>query len=414
MSDALWHPFANMADIDGRSVVFSRAEGVHVWDADGKRYLDGSASLWYMNVGHGRREILDAIKAQLDEFPAYHVFGDAANPRALELAERLSSLSPQPGSKVFLTSGGADSIDTAAKLARSWHAARGESSRTFLISREKGYHGTHRIATSILGLPYREGFGTLVADTALVPWDDADALEQEILRLGPERVAAFVFEPVIGAGGVRIPPPGYLEAISEICARHGVLTIADAVISGFGRIGTWFAAERYGLQPDLIVFAKGVTSGYLPLGGVIVAPRVAEPVWTAPGRSFLHGATYSGHPTCCAAALANIDLLERDGLVFRAREIEGHYHARLRETESHPLVAEVRGGVGLMAAVALDPERIAADPGLAMRLWRAARAHGLLSRWVPDGVAIAPPLIVEDTHLDEILASLHGALDEIA
>ncbi len=327
---------------------------------------------------------------------AYHVFGDVANRPALELAERLAALAPTPGSKVFLTSGGADSIDTAAKLARLWHATRGEGTRTHLISREHGYHGTHGIATSILGMPYREGFGELVSDTSRVAWDDPAALEAEILRVGPEQVAAFVFEPVIGAGGVLAPPPGYLDEITAICARHGVLTIADAVIGGFGRLGGWFAVERFGLAPDLIVFAKGVTSGYLPLGGVVVSPRVAEPFWTTRGRPFSHGATYSGHPTCCAAALANIALLERDGLVDRAVALEGSFHARCASLEAHPLVREVRGGIGLMAAVALDPERVDDLGAAATELWAGARRAGLLTRWLWDGVALAPPLIVED------------------
>lgn len=411
---ALWHPFADMAQVAGAELVIERGEGVYLWDEEGRRYLDGAASLWYCNVGHGRREIAEAIAAQLARLEAYHVFGDVANRPALELAETLAARAPTPGSKVFLTSGGADSIDTAAKLARLWHANRGEPTRTHLVSREHGYHGTHGIATSILGMPYREGFGELVADTSQVAWDDAGALEAEIERLGPERVAAFVFEPVIGAGGVLLPPPGYLDSVAEICARHGVLTIADAVIGGFGRVGGWFAVERFGLAPDLIVFAKGVTSGYLPLGGVVVSPRVAEPFWTAPGRPFSHGATYSGHPTCCAAALANVALLERDGLVDRARRVETWFHESLRRLESHALVHEVRGGMGLMAAVALDPDLVAADAGAASRLWAGAREAGLLTRWLWDGVAIAPPLIVEDAHLDEIVGALSTALDRVA
>ncbi len=377
----------------------------------GQRYLDGAASLWYCNVGHGRQEIADAIAAQLARLEAYHVFGDVANRPALELAEALADRAPTRGAKVFLTSGGADSIDTAAKLARLWHATRGEPTRTHLISREQGYHGTHGIATSILGMPYREGFGELVADTSQVAWDDAGALEAEIDRLGPERVAAFVFEPVIGAGGVLLPPPGYLDAITEICARHGVLTIADAVIGGFGRVGGWFAVERFGLAPDLIVFAKGVTSGYLPLGGVVVSPRVAEPFWTVPGRPFSHGATYSGHPTCCAAALANIALLERDGLVDRAFALEGPFHTALVALESHPLVREVRGGIGVMAAVALDPGQVGDLGAAATRLWAHARRAGLLTRWLWDGVALAPPLTIEDGHVEEIVGALGTALD---
>jgi putrescine---pyruvate transaminase len=299
---ALWHPFGDMAAVPGHEVVIARGDGVWVWDECGNRYLDGSASLWYCNVGHGRREIIDAIRAQLDTLEAYHVFGDYATRPALELADRLAELAPSRGSKVFLTSGGADSVEAAAKLARLHHTSRGEPGRRHLISREHGYHGTHGIATSILGMPYRNGFEPLVQETSRVDHDSVEALEAEILRLGPETIAAMVFEPVIGAGGVRPPAPGYLEGVQELCNAHGILTIADAVICGFGRLGTWFGVERYGLQPDLIVFAKGVTSGYLPLGGVIVAPSVADRFWAPGGPVFLHGPTYAGHATCCAAA----------------------------------------------------------------------------------------------------------------
>jgi adenosylmethionine-8-amino-7-oxononanoate aminotransferase len=297
------------------------------------------------------------------------------------------------------------------KLARLYHDARGEPGRTHLISRSNGYHGTHGIGTSILGMPGREGFGLLVEQTSQVEWDSLDALEAEIARLGAETVAAFVYEPVIGSGGVLPPPPGYLEGVENICRRNGILTVADIVIGGFGRLGEWLAVERFGLEPDLIVFAKGVTSGYLPLGGVIVAPGVAEPFWDGSGRSFAHGATYSGHATCCAAALANLDLLERDGLVHRARDLEQPFHSRLAELESHPHVGEVRGGVGLMAAVALDAELLERDPDAATRLRVLTRDAGLLTRGLRDGVALAPPLIVEDEHVELMVTALETALN---
>ncbi len=410
---ALWHPFGEMAGIAGHELVIARGDGVFVWDEDGKRYLDGSASLWYCNVGHGRREMVDAIGKQLETLENFHVFGDFANRPALELADRLAGLAPTVGSKVFLTSGGADSIETAAKLARLHHASRGDTNRRHLISRENGYHGTHGIATSILGMPYRAGFEPLVQETSQVQHDSLAALETEIKRVGPERIAAFVFEPVIGAGGVRPPVPGYLEGVQELCRQHGILTIADAVICGFGRLGTWFGVERYDLQPDLIVFAKGVTSGYLPLGGVIVAPSVADAFWTQEGLAFLHGATYSGHATCCAAALANIALLERDDLVHRARELEDDFHRRLRALESHELVGEVRGGVGLMAAVALAPDLVEASPAVAGRFLELARDNGLITRRVPDGLALAPPLIVEAEHIELAVDALGHALDSL-
>jgi putrescine---pyruvate transaminase len=405
-----------MAAVAGAEFVLVRGEGVFVWDDQGRRYLDGSSSLWYANVGHGRTEITDAIKTQLAELESFHTFGDSTNRPARELAERLAALAPQQGSKVFLTNGGGDSIETATKLARLWHRLRGEPERQHLISRTGGYHGTHGIGTSILGMPYKDEFGPLVERTSRVQWDDPAALEAEIGRLGAESVAAFVFEPVIGSGGVLVPPPGYLTEVERICRDHGVLTIADVVIGGFGRLGTWLAVERFDLTPDLIVFAKGVTSGYLPLGGVIAAPNIAEPFWTAAGTrpTFAHGTTYSGHPTCCAAAIANLDLLAADGLVSRALDLESSFHQRLTELHSHNRVGEIRGGVGLMAAIALDPELVLSEPDVAQRLWSRAREAGLLTRWLRDGVALAPPLTIEEGHIEFALHTLASALDGIA
>ncbi|MGH2909458.1 MAG: aspartate aminotransferase family protein, partial [Solirubrobacteraceae bacterium] len=373
---ALWHPFAHMSAVEGSELVITRGEGVYVFDEQGRRYLDGSAGLWYANVGHGRREIADAVAAQMAELETYHAFGELANRPALELAERLAALAPTPGAKVFLTSGGGDSIETATKLARLHHAVRGEPDRQHLISRHRAYHGTHGIGTSILGLPFRAEFGQLVPATSQVAWDSVDALSDEIARVGPENVAAFVYEPVIGSGGVLPPPEGYLRDVQTLCRRHGILTIADIVICGFGRLGEWLAVERFGLAPDLIVFAKGVTSGYLPLGGVIAAEHVARPFWSGDGHMFAHGATYSAHATCCAAALANLDLLKSDGLVHRAGQLERDFHHRLAELENHPHVGEVRGGIGLMAAVALDPDLLDARPNAARHLVRMAREHG--------------------------------------
>lgn len=410
---ALWHPFADMAAVDGSELMLVRGDGVFVWDEQGRRYLDASSSLWYANVGHGRGEIAEAVATQLARLETYHIFGDLANPPALELADRLSALAPQPGSKVFLTSGGGDSIESATKLALLYHRMSGQPERRHLISRSNAFHGTHGIGTSILGLPYREQFGPLVPQTSRVAWDSLAALEGEIERLGAETVAAFVYEPVIGSGGVLTPPPGYLEEAEELCRRHGILTIADVVICGFGRLGEWLGVERFGLLPDLIVFAKGVTSGYLPLGGMIVAPAVAEPFWDHPEPRFAHGTTYSGHATCCAAALANLDLLARDDLVHRARRLEAAFYDRLAALEDHPLVSAVRGGIGLMAAVALQPQLLERDPQVASRLATLARDAGVLTRGLQDGVAIAPPLIVEEEHLDQAVTALETALDAL-
>ena len=372
---ALWHGFADMTEVAGVEVTIVRGEGVYVWDDTGKQYIDGAASLWHANIGHGNSEIADAVRAQMVELETFHTFGPWTNARANELAERLAALAPLPGSKVLLTSGGGESIESAVKLARLFHAVKGDPDRHHVISRSHGYHGTHGIGTSILGMPYREGFGPMLEDTSQVEWDSAVALEEEIKRVGAERVAAFVFEPVIGAGGVRVPPPGYLDEAVAVCRRHGVLVIADCVIAGFGRLGGWLGVERFHLHPDLITFAKGVTSGYLPLGGVIVAPEVAAPFWDEPGRMFAHGATYAGpRDLLCGGARE-----PRRARARRSRPSRDGARGRLpRDAERAHLASvlgEVRGGVGLMAGVALDPDAIADDPSLPGRGSRRRRGR---------------------------------------
>jgi putrescine aminotransferase len=408
-----WHPFANMAEVDGNELVIDRAEDVWVYDEAGRRYLDGSGSLWYANAGHGREEIAEAVAEQLRRLDAYMTFGELANRPALELADRLAALAPVDHAHVFLASGGGDAIDTAAKIARAYCALRGEPERTYLISRAYGYHGTHGFGTSIAGIEANAaGWGPLLAHTAVVEHDSIEALERELHRLGPENVAAFFCEPVIGAGGVRLPPEGYLERAATLCAEHGVLFIADEVICGFGRLGTWFGVERWPeVRPDLITFAKGVSSGYLPVGGVIASGEVAAPFWEDGGAMFRHGATYAGHPACCAAALANLDVLEREGLIARARELEGSLADVLAPLEDHPRVAEVRAGLGLIAAVELSPEALATDSEAVARVVRAARDHGVLVRALLTSVAVSPPLTVQHEHLSLIGESLAHAFD---
>ncbi len=417
MSDtSLWHPFADMASVRGEELVLVRGEGVHVWDDAGNRYLDGCASLWYCNVGHGRAEIADAVSAQLRTLETWSIFGEAANPPALELAAKLAGHAPMDGAKVFLTTGGGDAIDTAAKLARLYWQSIGQPDRLHVVARTNGYHGTMGFGTSIGGIDaVREGYGPLIAATSRVPHDSADALREEIERVGAEKVAAFFCEPVTGAGGVYPPAPGYLEGIAGICAEAGVLLVIDAVIVGFGRIGGWFGCERFGLRPDLVTFAKGVTSGYQPLGGVLVSERVSEPFWSHPGRiTVRHGQTYSGHAAACAAALANLAIMEREGLMTRGQELEGELLGALAGLRDHRLVGEVRGGTGLMAGVELAPEVLEADPAAAAKLYRAVRARGVLLRAHVRGLAISPPLIVTTEQIREIADVMLGALDEIA
>ena len=403
----LWHPFADMGAVRGKELVIERGEDVWVWDTDGRRYLDATASLWYSNVGHGRPEIAAAIAAQLSRLEAYSAFGDFANPPALELAGALADRAPMPA-RVFLVSGGGDAIDTAAKLARRYWSELGASDRVVLVSRTAGYHGTHGFGTAIGGIPAnRDGFGPLL-ETAQVAHDSLQAMQEAFARIGPERVAAVFVEPVIGAGGVHPPVEGYLEGVAALCRDTGVLLVIDAVICGFGRLGTWFGIERWNVQPDMIVFAKGVTSGYLPLGGVVVSERVAEPFWRAPGGPVLrHGPTYAGHATCCAAALANISLLERDGLLERGRENEQPLLDALSGLAVVDGVAEVRGGVGTLAAVALSPELLERHPAAVSVLVAEARQAGVLVRPLAGAVAVSPPLTASAEHF-ELIADAIG------
>ena len=411
MSSRLWHPFANMAAVAGHELVLDRGEGVWVFDEGGRRYLDATASLWYCNVGHGRREIVDRVMEQMLRLEAYSTFGDLGNRPAMELADRLAGLAPVDDAVVFLASGGGDAIDTAAKLVRRSWALRGNPGRFHLISRAGGYHGTHGYGTSLGGIEANvSGFGPLAPGTSVVAYDSLEALEAEILRVGAERVAAFFCEPVIGAGGVYLPPEGYLEGVADLCAEYGVLLVVDEVICAFGRLGTWFGIERWGVRPDLITFAKGVTSGYLPVGGVVVSGTVAEPFWGAAGETFRHGATYAGHPACCAAAMANLDLLEDEGLVERGRTMESALAGCLAPLADLPQVSEVRAGIGLLGAVALDRDLIAIMPGAPAAVAAAAREAGVLVRPLLTGVAISPPLTVEAAELALIGSALAQAV----
>jgi putrescine aminotransferase len=404
-----------MAVVPGNELVISRGEGVWLWDEDGNRYLDGSASLWYCNVGHGRSEIADAAAAQMKKLEAWSIFGDSATPPALELADKVSELSGLDGAKIFLTTGGGDAIDTAAKLARLYWQVLGQPERLHIVSRTRAYHGTMAFGTSIGGIEAnRVGYGPLVPSTSQVEWDSPEALADELERVGSERVAAFFMEPVIGAGGVIPPPEGYVEAVAGICRDTGVLFVCDSVICGFGRLGTWLGYERFGVEPDLITFAKGVTSGYLPLGGVVVSGRVAEPFWSEPGRVVVrHGQTYSGHATVCAAALANIEILDREGLIPRGRELEGELLSTLAPLADHPLVGEVRGGTGLVVGVAVHPDALAEDAGFTAKVSKAIRPHGVLLRALGDALAVSPPLTITSDEIRLIHDAVRAGLDTL-
>ena len=414
-STSFWHPFADMAEVRDHEFVVRRGEGVHVLDGDGRRYLDAAAGLWYCHVGHGRPEIAAAVAEQMRRLECYSTFGDLANEPAAALAERLASLTDIADARVFLTLGGGDGIEAAAKLARMYWNLRGRPTKTHLISRSFGYHGTHGFGTTLAGIEtIRQGFGPLTGDVSQVPYDSLDALEDAITRIGAANVAAFFCEPVIGAGGVRPAPPGYMGALSDLCRRHEVLLVIDGVICAFGRLGTWFGYERWSVEPDLVVLAKGLTSGYLPLGAVLVSGEVAEPFWSTPGRVMVrHGATYAGHPTCCAAALANLDLLEAERLIPRGRELESDLLGVLAPLSEHPACGEVRGGVGLAAAVDLDPA-LASDPHAAHDFYAAIREAGVIVRGQATGVAVGPPLTITPEQLAEIGEAIGAGLDAVA
>lgn len=413
-----WHPVADMHAVAASGeLILDRADGCHVWDEQGRRYLDATAALWYANVGYGREEIVAAAAAQMRRMHAYSHYGDVSSRPTTELAQRISAVAPMDDAAVFFTSGGGESVETAVKLVRRYWSLLDQPERTVLVSRERAYHGLAGYGMSIVGSDvFKTGVGPLAGDTLRVPWDDADALAQAIDRIGAERVAAFFCEPVVGAGGVLLPPQGYLQAAREVCRTRGVLFVADEVICGFCRTGDWFASGRFGLEPDLVTFAKGITSGYVPLGGVIVGRTVQEPFWqTGAAGVWRHGYTYSGHSTATAAAHANLDIMEREGLAARARELERELTEALSPLVEHELVSELRSGLGALAAVQIDPALLADDPGLSDRVTLTARRHGVLTRTLTGGgLQISPPLVIRREQLDELAGGLRGALDDVA
>ncbi|MGK8523239.1 aspartate aminotransferase family protein [Nocardia asteroides] len=407
--NALWHGFADMGAVerDGAFVI-ARGDGVYVFDQAGNRYLDATAGLWFANVGHGRGEIADAVAAQLRTIAHYSNFGDITEPVTQELAERLARLAPVPGSKIFFTSGGSDSVDTATKLARRYWHELGKPGKTIVVGRRMAYHGMHVAGTALAGIPVnREGYGELMPAARTVEWDDAKALLALIEEVGAERIAAFFCEPVIGAGGVYPPPEGYLAEVRRICRDNEILFVADEVVTGFGRIGgAWFASSRFALEPDLMTTAKGLTSGYLPMGAVFAAPHVAEPFF-AGGVWWRHGYTYGGHAGAAAAALANLDIIEREGLLDAALRLESSLRDRLSVLAEHPRVAEVRSGLGAVAAVQL------ADPTEGPPLVRTLRAHGISGRAAGQGaMQISPAFVMTDDQVAELVEGFTRALND--
>jgi adenosylmethionine-8-amino-7-oxononanoate aminotransferase len=406
-----WHPFGDMGAIaETGPFVVDRGEGAYVFDEQGRRYYDAAAGLWYCNVGYGRTEIAEAAAAQMRRLSAYSNFGDFATRPTLDLADRLADLAPVEDAKVFFTSGGSDSVDTAAKLVLRYWSERKRPERDVIIVRDHAYHGMHAGGTGLAGIPdNRAGYPQLLSHVERVAHDDAKALADTIERVGADRVAAFFCEPVIGAGGVHPVPAAYLTEAREICREHGVLFVADEVICGFGRLGEWFASTRFALDPDIITCAKGLTSGYLPMGAMIVAGRVAEPFFTTPGVMWRHGYTYSGHATAAAAAMANLDILEREQLIPRVRELEGELTGALSPLTDHDLVSEVRSGTGFLAAIQLD---LTARPDLPGRVLAGLREAGVVTRMLVGGaLQVSPSFVSTGADLKLLATAVTEVLD---
>ncbi|MFQ5514925.1 MAG: aspartate aminotransferase family protein [Myxococcota bacterium] len=417
--------------------IVTGGEGIHLRLADGREVIDGLSGLFNINVGHGRREIADAVHAQMSRLAYYPSFWEFSSEPAIRLAERVVDLLPQQAGlrHVLFSTGGSDANEAAFRIARLAQALRGEPARRKILSRRHSYHGITRAAGSATRLPvyhildepdpshvetsspycFRCEFDTSFPGCGMPCVED---VERVIEREGAGSIAALIAEPVLGTGGILIPPPGYLERLEEICRAHGILLILDEVITGFGRTGRWFGMEHWGVRPDLVTFAKGVTSGYLPLGGVAVGESVFEVLrdQTPSGLPFMFGLTYHNHPACCAAALANLDIIEREGLVENAAKVGAHLLAGARERLSgHPLVADIRG-LGLLLAIectqpgSKDPVggRPMAFPAAVSS---AAWSRGLIVRALWESVALAPPLCTSPAEADEILDLLCAAFD---
>lgn len=390
-------------------MVITRGQGVWVETSTGERLIDATSSLWHANIGHGRERLARAAYDQMVKLETYHTFGRTANEPALALADRLAAEAPITGAKVMLTSGGSDSVDLACKLARRHWQLEGRPGKKLILSRHNAYHGLHAFGTSVAGLTYnREGYGTdsLVPETARISTNDLDAVSRTVQDLGPDTIAAIIAEPVIGTGGVIGPAEGYLEGLEALCRQHDLLLIADEVITGFGRTGHMFASQRWGIEPDLLTMAKGITSGYAPLGGVLVAARVADRFFTGPDAPiFRHGLTYSGHATACAVALANLDVLAEEFLVAQARRLEAVLEQMVKSLRDIELVVDVRAGAGFLAGVQLRAE-VDAD-----RIIDACAESGVLIRTIHDNtLQICPPFVCTDDDVAQIVDAIDGAL----
>ncbi|MGM0584475.1 MAG: aspartate aminotransferase family protein [Pseudomonadota bacterium] len=434
-----WHPFTDSADLNRRGArVIASASGVWLTDTEGARILDGMSGLWNVNLGYGREEIVEAVTRQLRELPYYNTFFQCTHPPAAEFAAALAEVAPDHMSRVFFTGSGSESNDTVFRLARVYWDAMGKPAKKHFIGRRNGYHGSTVAAASLGGMapmhaqsglpiegvshisqPYWFGEGR---ETGMTPEEFGRArareLEAEIDRIGEDNVCAFVAEPIQGAGGVIIPPDSYWPEIARICRERDILLVTDEVICGFGRTGEWWGHQTYGVTPDICPIAKGMTSGYQPMGGVLISDRVAEAVMASAGE-FFHGYTYSGHPAACAAGLATLRILREERLVERVRDtLAPRLEALWGGLADHPLVGEARSK-GFLAALELvrDPEsgeRFPADVAAGARCRDLSVENGLVMRAVGDTLIICPPFVITEAELEDLAARARRALDDLA
>lgn len=433
------HPFTDHGDLATRGArVITKAQGIYIWDSEGEKMLDAMSGLWCVNVGYGRKELADAAYQQMMTLPFYNSFFQTTNVPAVKLAERLARLAPKVGDRsfqhVFYSSSGSESNDSNVRMVRRYWDLLGQPQRKVIISRHNAYHGSTMAGASLGGMSGMHAQGDLPIPNIThieqpyffengLPGESADAfgvraagwLEEKILQIGADEVAAFIAEPVQGAGGVIIPPATYWPEIQRIVDKYGILLISDEVICAFGRLGHWFAYEKFGYKPDLVTFAKAVTSGYIPLGGVMVGNRVAD-VLIQQGGEFNHGYTYSGHPVACAVALANLDLMEKENLPQRVKDDIGPYLAKGFEAiAEHPLIGSAET-CGFTAGLVLvknkaTRERFAAELSVGMVCRRHCFQNGLIMRAVGDRMIIAPPLVMTHAEIDELLRLISNALD---
>jgi adenosylmethionine-8-amino-7-oxononanoate aminotransferase len=418
------HPWS----FSGPSLMIVRGKGSTYWDADGREYLDALGGIQLCQIGHGRAELAEVAAAQMAELEYAPLFWNFGNERAAELAHRLVELAPEGIEEVFFTNGGSESCESAIKMARLYHHLRGEPDRTYILSLSHSYHGMTYGALSASGLAgLKVGFGELPGGfyhlTTPYPYHEelyggenafdycVRELEETIARLGPERIAAFIGEPVLTVGGVIVPPKEYWQAVTELCHRHGILLVADEVVTAFGRLGEWFASPSWGMQPDMIATAKGLTSGYLPLGAVLASRQVGETLRNAP-TGFMHGYTYCGHPVACAVGLKNLEIIERENLGANAARVGSRLLGGLRSLLDLPVVGDVRGA-GLLASVELVADKELRSPIEARRQEIADRVRdeeGVIVRSIYQNVIIAPCLVLTSEEADSIVEALRRVL----